>query len=305
LKNLLLRSSRCSADREFGCCEKKQAMIDTNYLQLNLLIIKDFIVQDILKTVHVHIPFDFLPRFRETIIKEKMNLEIYFSHSVLNGLDMELCRNTAEFINNNGVGVTFHAPFMDLRPAALDNKIRQASLERLKQVFELAPYFHPRRIVCHPSYDHRYYVSCDDEWLAAGAATWNELIGLAEKAGTIIALENVYERDPYILRRLFEILASDYICFCFDTGHFNVFSRTPLKLWMQVLGDYLGHVHLHDNHGKADEHLPVGCGTFPFDEFFRMLQEIKAQPLITLEAHAQADLWQSIGNIKRMGILKY
>jgi sugar phosphate isomerase/epimerase len=260
-------------------------------------------MHNILEKVHVHMPFDLLPQFQEMVLQQKMNLEIYFSHSALNKLDDTKSREMAKLLTRSGVKVTFHAPFMDLRPGALDNKIRQASLERLKQVFQLAPYFHPFKIVCHPSYDNRYYVSCDEEWLEASAATWLELIALAREAETIIALENVYEKEPSILRRLFERLDSDYICFCFDTGHFNVFSRTPLNVWLSELGQYLGHLHLHDNHGRSDEHLPVGCGNFPFAELFEILQDIKARPLITLEAHAQPDLWQSLGNIKQMGIL--
>ena len=70
------------------------------------------------------------------------------------------------------------------------------------------------------------------------------------------------------------------------------------------MGKYLGHLHLHDNRGKSDEHLPVGNGTFPFAELFQILRSSNAQPTITLEAHAQDDLWQSLANIKKMGILK-
>ena len=125
---------------------------------------------------------------------------------------------------NAGLKITFHAPFMDLRPGALDDKIRQASLDRIKEVFDLAPYFHPLKVVCHPSFDERYYVDCDDLWLESSIKTWMELIALARDAKTIIALENVYEKNPHILRRLFDALSSDNICFCFDTGHFNVFS---------------------------------------------------------------------------------
>ena len=113
---------------------------------------------------------------------------------------------------------------MDLRPGALDDKIRQTSVDRIKQVFDLAPYFHPLKIVCHPSFDERYYVFGDDLWLESSVKTWTELIALAKDAKTIIALENVYEKNPHILRRLFDVLSSDSICFCFDTGHFNVFS---------------------------------------------------------------------------------
>ncbi|MEN6330683.1 MAG: TIM barrel protein, partial [Smithella sp.] len=198
-----------------------------------------------------------------------------------------------------------HAPFMDLRPGALDDKIRRASIDRLKQVFDLIPYFHPLKIVCHPSFDRLYYVSCDEEWLDASTQTWLTLIALIDgETKTQIALENVYEREPSVLRRLFERLNSDRICFCFDTGHFNVFACTKLKVWLDELGKYLGHLHLHDNHGERDEHLPVGNGTFPFAGFFHALREINARPTITLEAHAEDNLWESLGNIKELGILE-
>jgi sugar phosphate isomerase/epimerase len=259
-------------------------------------------MQDILKKVHVHMPFDLLAQYQEIALQKKMNLEIYFSHSTLNKLDINKCRQTAKLLTDAGSKVTFHAPFMDLRPGALDDKIRQASIDRLKQVFDLVPYFHPLRIVCHPSYDSNYYVSCDEEWLENSAATWLTLIALIGETGTKIALENVYEKEPSILRRLFERLNSDRICFCFDTGHFNVFSRVPLDVWLGELGKYLGHLHLHDNHGQRDEHLPVGNGTFPFAGLFQTLQDIKAQPTITLEAHSQDNLWKSLDNIKEMGI---
>jgi sugar phosphate isomerase/epimerase len=84
-----------------------------------------------------------------------------------------------------------------------------------------------------------------------------------------------------------------------------VFSHTPLKIWLQELGKYLGQLHLHDNHGSTDEHLPVGNGKFPFAELFQALKENKIHPIITLEAHAQDDLWQSLENIKSMALLDF
>jgi sugar phosphate isomerase/epimerase len=255
---------------------------------------------DILSKVHVHMPFHLLPQYQEFILQQKLNPEIYFSHYALQNIDRAICVETANLFSSAGLKVTFHAPFMDLRPGALDDKIRQTSLDRIKQVFDLAPYFQPLRIVCHPSFDDRYYVDCDDLWLESSIKTWTELIALAKGVKTIIALENVYEKNPHILRRLFDALSSDSICFCFDTGHFNVFSYTPLKIWLQELGKYLGQLHLHDNNGLTDEHLPVGKGNFPFDELFQSLEQNKIHPIITLEAHAQADLWQSLENIKNM-----
>lgn len=266
-------------------------------------IITVFVMKDILEKVHIHMPFDLLPRYQEMIIQKKMNLEIYFSHGMLNILNITQCRNTAKLLINSGIKLTFHAPFMDLRPGALDEKIRSASIDRIRQVFELAPYFNPLKIVCHPSFDRLYYVSSDEEWLEASSVTWLTLLAIIEETETKIALENVYEWEPSILRRLFERLNSKRFCFCFDTGHFNVFARAKLNVWLGELGGYLDHLHLHDNFGEKDEHLPVGSGTFPFNELFQTLRQLNVRPTITLEAHAEAHLWQSLDNIGKMHLL--
>ena len=262
-------------------------------------------MQDVVSKVHAHMPYHLLPKYLDMILRRNLNLEIYFHHWVLQDLDKSKCIETAKILIDKGLKITFHAPFMDLRPGALDNKIRQATIDRIKQAFDLAPYFHPIKITCHASFDDRYYVFGDDLWLESSVKTWSELIKVAEDHKTIIALENIYEKNPRILRRLFDVLSSESICFCFDTGHFNVFSYEPLSVWMKELGKYLGHLHLHDNLGQRDEHLPVEEGTFPFNELLQYLQKMKLKPTVTLEAHNADSLWQSINNIKSMELLHF
>jgi sugar phosphate isomerase/epimerase len=255
---------------------------------------------DIIKKVHAHMPYHLLNRHLPMILEKQINLEIYFSQDALQALDKNECRETAARLKDAGLKVTFHAPFVDLRPGALDRGIRQISMDRIRQAFDLATIFEPLKIVCHPSFDERYYVACDDLWLENSVQFWRELLAVAHDAKTVIALENVYEKNPDILRRLFEMLSCDDLCFCFDTGHFNVFARTPLTLWMEQIGQYIGHLHLHDNFGRFDEHLPVGTATFPFDQFFAALKMLNVKPTITLEAHSQEHLWQSMTNVQKI-----
>ena len=258
---------------------------------------------DMIRKVHVHMPYLLLGRHLPMVLAKKLNLEIYFSHDALQSLDRNQCAKVSRTLENAGLKVTFHAPFMDLRPGALDEGIRRASLDRIRQVFDLVPVFQPLKIVCHPSFDQRYYVSCYDLWLENSVRFWRQLIPQAGDGGAVIALENVYEREPGILRRLLEALNSDQVCFCFDTGHFNVFARAPLEDWMEQLGRFIGHLHLHDNFGKFDEHLPVGNATFPFDRFFAALKDLNVRPTITLEAHTQEHLWQSLANLQERSYL--
>lgn len=262
-------------------------------------------MHEIRKRVQVHIPFHLLKeRHLDMIIGEGLNPEISFNHATFALYEIADFRRVAEALLKAGLTVTLHAPFLDLRPGALDPIIRQASRERLQQVFALVPLFHPRSVVCHPSFDKHYYLSGEKLWLQNSIDTWQHFLGLAEKMDTMIALENVYENDPSQLAALLEALPSERLCFCFDTGHFNVYSDTPLDTWMERLACRIGQVHLHDNQGDYDAHLPLGEGNFPIRHFFALLARWDLEPIITIEAHTEKNLWQALKNIESLEILR-
>ncbi|MDI6777452.1 MAG: sugar phosphate isomerase/epimerase family protein [Syntrophales bacterium] len=262
-------------------------------------------MHDILKRVQVHIPFNILrDKLLPTVIREGINPEIGFNYAVLDQVRREDFLRVADSLREAGLTITFHAPFMDLRPGAIDPRIRQVTRDRLRQVFDLVPFFRPRSVVCHPSFDERYYVSGEQMWLENSTETWEHFLTLAREMDTIITLENVYETGPHHLTLLLDTFTSNnHIRFCFDTGHFNVFSRMPLEVWIDKLAPCLGQIHLHDNNGVTDDHLPVGEGNFPFQSLFKMLQERDLDPIITLESHSEKDMWQMLRNIKAMGLL--
>lgn len=261
--------------------------------------------QDILRNVQVHVPFHRLrDGHLDMVIRERINPEISFTQPVLDNGARDDFRRVADALREAGLTVTFHAPFMDLRPGAVDPKIRQVTVERLQQVFDLIPCFRPKSIVCHPSFDERYYVSADQVWLKNSIATWGPFLSLAEETDTRIAFENVYETGPRQLKMLLDAFPSPHACLCFDVGHFNVFSsRAPLREWLETLGPRIGQLHIHDNNGAADEHLAVGEGNFPFRDLFRFIHARDMNPIITLEAHSEENLRQTVENIRVMGLL--
>jgi sugar phosphate isomerase/epimerase len=262
-----------------------------------------FGMHDILKSVQVHMPFHFLrDRFLPTVIREGINPEISFNHFTLDHFQKDDFMKVADQLLEAELTISFHAPFMDLRPGAIDPKIRKVTAERLQQVFDLVPYFRPISVVCHASFDKRYYVSNEHEWLENSIETWKHFLAQAIDLDTTIALENVYETDCQYLRLLLDTFTSPHICFCFDTGHFNVYSTAPLEEWMDGLGVRIGQIHIHDNNGFLDEHLPVGEGNFPFQAFFELIHQKKLKPVITLESHSEKHLWRTLENIKALNI---
>ncbi len=262
-------------------------------------------MQEILKYLQVHIPFDqLLQKHLDKILREQINPEIAFNSAILDRYADQDYTPVGKILREAGRSVTFHGPFMDLRPGAIDPKIRQVSLERFRRVFEIAAGYLPRSIVFHPSYDEKYYVSSGLKWLENSIDTWSQLIPLAQGINTRVALENVYEADPGYLGLLLDALPRERFGFCFDTGHFNVFATSSLESWVDRLGSRLIEIHLHDNQGTLDEHLPVGEGSFPFVRFFSILRERKLTPILTVEAHSEKNLAKTLANIKALGILE-
>lgn len=269
-----------------------------------------------LEGIQVNMPYRLLrENYMALVLEQRMNLEIGFDCCALDSFGYDDFRKTAEILLDRGIIVTFHAPFFDLRPGSLDRKVRDVTVERLGQVFELVPLFAPRSVVCHPAFDRRYYAAQEEAWLDNSIATFAPFVARAGDLGTTIMLENVYDDRPDELNLLLEGLgfprrgtaqgnAAGPVGICFDTGHWNAFSATPLEAWMDMLGPAIGEVHLHDNDGSADQHLPPGEGTFPFHDLLRMLALGGHRPILTIEPHSLEDFRKSLENLAAMGLLR-
>jgi len=68
------------------------------------------------------------------------------------------------------------------------------------------------------------------------AALLRELAEAAEKAGTDLFVENVFDEIPDHLLRLREAVGSPRLHFCFDPGHATLFSRLPVQKWRRRSG---------------------------------------------------------------------
>jgi sugar phosphate isomerase/epimerase len=228
---------------------------------------------------------------------EHLNLEIFLSAETLDTLGQP---ELEDFLDSLGYApaMTFHAPFMDLSPGGVDEKVRQVTRERFLRVFDAADVLRPKAVVFHSGYEKWKYGLKPEIWLEGSLRFWPEFIERAAATGTKIAIENIFEDSPGNLQSLMECLASEHMGVCFDTGHFNVFSSLPLSAWMESIGQYIVELHLHDNDGSRDAHLPLGEGDFPFRELFDTL---KGRDIIcTIEAHSPADVRKSLERFREL-----
>ncbi len=243
---------------------------------------------------HVHIPFNKLAEHASLLRKRQLNLEIYFSGNDLDTIGSNDIRR-AEEILDYAPSLSFHAPFMDISPGAVDSFVREATMKRLNHILDIAGLLKPKIIVCHSGYEKWRYALKMDWWLDQSLLTWQPLNSRAEEIGVKLAIENIFEDEPSNLKVLMENMRSGNFGICFDTGHFNLFSKVRMENWMEALNPYIIELHLHDNDKTSDQHLPVGEGTFDFKKFFFLLRNKDC--IHTIEAHTPDKVMRSMVNI--------
>ncbi|MCD6320024.1 MAG: sugar phosphate isomerase/epimerase [Candidatus Desulfofervidaceae bacterium] len=248
----------------------------------------------------INAPYDLLSqKYLPLFIQYRLNPEIYFSPQLLDRWPEDEFKSLARELKQSGLKVTFHAPFYDLSPGAIDTKVRQVTQERLTQVFALVSLFNPIAIVAHLAYDDRVYRNHKEEWLKNSLETWEKVIPLAEKHQVYLNLENVFEGEPEIFLRLFENFSSPFVGICFDIGHVYAFTQSTLKDW-EIIFPYINQLHLHDNHGYVDKHLGLGKGKIDFPSLFSLLKRYERYPILTLEPHTEEAFWDSLEYLQKL-----
>jgi sugar phosphate isomerase/epimerase len=243
-------------------------------------------------------PYPLLKDYLEMLRKRRYDLEIYFSGAVLDQIEKQDLEKLIELLDWNPK-LTLHAPFMDMNPGAMDPMVRSVTQVRFRQFLAVAAMLKPRAAVFHAAYDRWRYSGRKDIWLENSIETWQKVVEAANKIGLRVAVENVFDEEPEALQMLIEKIDSPDFGFCFDTGHFNLFSTVTMEQWFKSLGSRLVEVHLHDNDGHADSHWALGRGNVDFKKFFGLLNVQISQPVLTVEVHDKDGLETSLEQVKQ------
>ena len=186
-------------------------------------------------------------------------------------LDNEEHAEIAKLWYKNSEKVTsVHGCFMDVNPGSGDEKFRTLSMERCRESCQLAMALGAGFVVLHASafpFLRGGYLSV---WADRCAKFYTEL---AEEYDLMLCIENSFDLDPEPLRVLMEKMNHPKIRVCLDIGHAN-HSRAPLEQWFEELGEYIEYLHLSDNRGQFDDHLPMGEGNVDWklaDALYRKL----------------------------------
>ncbi|MGZ4901807.1 MAG: sugar phosphate isomerase/epimerase family protein [Halobacteriota archaeon] len=188
--------------------------------------------------------------------------------------------------------VSIHAPFSDLNIASVNQPIWLETLRQIKETIALAAeYAHV--FVIHPGYISPLATQCVDKALSKNNEALHEIARTSAEYGVIATVENMANVDGFLgrLPREIEVMTKNNVGFTFDVGHAHTMHSIGSFLPMHI-----HHVHLHDNHGMADEHLILGEGNVDWDVTLAALKHYKGA--FVLEAKNLSEGAQSLSYLK-------
>ncbi len=260
-------------------------------------------VERAIQLVHISMQaVDIETRYLELIRRHRINPEVGLGFHSLETMGERRLKRLAREIRSIGVSATVHCPFNEIFPGAPDPVIRSAAIDRLDYAFSIARHFTPRAIVMHLNYEERRFRYLYERWLGAVLPVVARFAEKAAGAGAILCLENVYEETPDGMRDVLERLSACNVYMCLDVGHVRAFSSTPLPGWIEAAGPFVRQLHLHDNDAAGDRHLPIGAGSIDFGVVRSLIENMRHEPIITLEPHSEEDIWKTLEGFVATGL---
>lgn len=187
-----------------------------------------------------------------------------------------------------------HGPFLDLNPMAYDSLVVKATQARYEQAYCAAKVLGARKLILHSGFIPSVYFLTG--WAQRMADFYNRFLDNKDDSVQIL-MENVMDPLPDPLANVAEKISHPSFGICFDIGHANCFSQVNGKEWAEALYPYIRHIHVHDNAGDRDSHLPPGQGSAPCDEILKKLYK-KADMDCTIECNIAEDIEKALASLK-------
>ena len=179
-----------------------------------------------------------------------------------------------------GLPMVFHCPFAELSPCAIDPKVRQVVLYRHRQALHFALQNGINRLVVHGGYVPLVYFP---QWFVAESIKYWKAFLESEKGDFTIYLDNVMDDDSCMLKEIVRRVDDPRLRLCLDVGHSNCISPQSVEEWVEIMGEDIGHVHIHNNDGCFDQHRPLDEGTLQMEKVLDLLTERVPDCSFTIE----------------------
>ena len=200
-------------------------------------------------------------------------------------------RDIQETLKRYDLELVCHLPTF-LSTADLTDRLRQASIDEVFASLEVAADMEPLKVVLHPSYIMGLGAFVPELTRGHALESLEVIVEKAHALGLCLCLENMFPRTQWLIhpQEFVDILAKfPTINLLLDIGHAHIEDSGGGKClrFIEMFRDRIGHVHVSDNYGKEDQHLPIGAGIIDFSKVVKALKGIGYNDTITLEVFSR------------------
>lgn len=164
--------------------------------------------------------------------------------------------------------VLIHAPSTSTNFLSISNAMRRVSYEELEKTIYFAERCEAEVVTFHIGWNPGFvtakgFVFQEEIYSKHNLRVINsEMLPFLRKYDSILSLENTVNIDNSLRKGVELLIENTEVNLTFDIGHFNV--KKGHEIFLKNF-DRVVNVHLHDNDGKQDAHLPLGKGCVNLD----------------------------------------
>ncbi|MEM2944013.1 MAG: sugar phosphate isomerase/epimerase family protein [Methanomassiliicoccales archaeon] len=180
-----------------------------------------------------------------------------------------------------------HAPLSDVNIGSLNPRLREAAVREIIDGLKSANRMNFDVYTIHPGFWSPIGLLDKEGVYEAVHKSLSEIEKASMDTGVRVALENMPNmqismgRTPDDLMRMLDGFEIDI---CFDVGHAH--TCQSIDEFCKLTSRFVN-VHVHDNRGEYDEHLPIGSGTIDFRRVLKLLTGYKGR--LVIEARSMPD----------------
>jgi sugar phosphate isomerase/epimerase len=200
-------------------------------------------------------------------------------------------KDICKALKAHSMGLVCHLPTF-VYTADLTERIRSASLIEMFKSLETAAMLEPLKVVVHPGGIGGLAVFDMDSARELVVESLSKIVEKANQLGLYLCLENMFPGyRSFVEPEAFKTVFGQYpdLMLTLDIGHAGIDSRRGNRIFdfIKLFGHRIGHVHVSDNLGHGDDHLPVGEGSIPFPKVIKALQKAGYNDTMTLEVFSE------------------
>lgn len=212
-------------------------------------------------------------------------------------------RNIIDLMNSYNLKYTVHAPFIEVNPASVNPALQKASIEEINRSIDLANVLDSDIVVIHPG---RAIFLNDREYMSSVYRIAEESLSFigeyAEDNGVNVCIENLPRLRGFMfqdINQLNKSLERLNLPMTLDIGHAYTAGFTVDDVYF----DNIKHIHIHDNDGKHDSHLPLGDGIIDFKRFFEIFRKNGYDGIYNFELSSKDYIEKSIDYLKGLKLI--